>query len=147
MIQTEQDLYDGNGVGDGNLPQVTQYADSSSSDNRVTQFAYDGRDRLVATKSGVQASEDTTTHRPIMYYDLDNLGEVTGISHYDGDGVTLTNTKPSASLLRAHEADSYDDQGRVYQTQQYDVNQTTRALSPTALTPNCYYDHRGDLIA
>ncbi len=45
MIQTEQDLYDGNGVGDGNLTQVTQYADSTTSDNRVTQYAYDGRDR------------------------------------------------------------------------------------------------------
>ena len=147
MIPVEQDLYDGNGVGDGNLTQVTQYADSSSSDDRVTQYAYDGRDRLVATKSGVQSSEDTTTHRPILYDTLDNLGEVTAIGQYDGDGVTLTSAAPAASLLRAYETIGYDDQGGIYQTQQYDVNQSTGAVSASALTTNLYDDHRGDLIA
>ena len=147
MIQTEGDIYDGNGVGDGNLTQDTQYADSTTADNRETQYAYDGRDRLVATKSGVQASEDSTTHRPIIYYTLDNLGEVTSTSHYDGDTVTLSSSPPSASLLRGYVADSYDDQGRVYRDQQYSVNQATGAVSATALTTNYYYDHRGDQIA
>ena len=32
---------------------------------RVTQDWYDWRDRLVASKGGVQATEDTATHRPI----------------------------------------------------------------------------------
>ncbi len=41
----------------------------------------------------------------------------------------------------------YDDQGRVYQTQVFDVNPTTGVVSTTALTTNGYYDHRGDLIA
>ena len=36
---------------------------------------------------------------------------------------------PAADLLRAQEVDSYDDQGRVYQTQVYDVNPTTGAVS------------------
>jgi RHS repeat-associated protein len=54
---------------------------------------------------------------------------------------------PSASLLRAQAVTSYDDQGRVYQTQVYDVNPTTGAVSTNALTTNNYYDHRGDLIA
>jgi YD repeat-containing protein len=35
----------------------------------------------------------------------------------------------------------------VYQTQFYDVNPTTGAVSSSALTSNYYYDHRGDLIA
>ena len=51
------------------------------------------------------------------------------------------------SLLRAQEIDSYDDQGRVYQTQVFDVNPTTGAVSSSALTTNYYYDHRSDLIA
>ena len=54
---------------------------------------------------------------------------------------------PSASLLRAQETDSYDDQGRIYQTQVYDVDPSTGAVSSGALTTNDYYDHRGDLIA
>jgi RHS repeat-associated protein len=146
MVQLEQDTYDGNGVGDSNLTQVTRFADASS-DNRVTQYAYDGRDRLVATKSGVQATEDTATNRPITYYDLDNLGEATAISLFDGDTVALTNTKPAASLLRASEKFAYDDQGRLYRDQQYSVNQSTGAVSASALTTNLYYDRRGDLIA
>ena len=147
MVLVSRNQYDGNGVGDGNLTQTTLYPDSHAADNRVTQNVYDWRDRLVATKSGVQASEDTTTHRPIYYYDLDNLDEVTAVSQYDGDGVTLTGAKPSASLLRAYTVTNYDDQGRPYQTQQYDVNQATGALSASALTTNFYYDHRGDQVA
>src|SRR5262249_50847684 len=94
-----------NGVGEGNLTQATQYPGGSAA-NRVTQNWFDWRDREDATKGGVQASEDTTTHRPIFYYTLDNLGEVTMTQQFDGDGVTLTYSNgvpqpPSASLLRA----------------------------------------------
>ncbi len=147
MVQVAAYQYDANGVGDGNLTQATRYPDTVAADARVTASAYDWRDRLVATKSGVQATEDTTTHRPITYYDLDNLGEVTGVSHFDGDTVTLTNSKPSAALLRAYTVVSYDDQGRVYRAQQYDINQATGAVSTSALTTNTYHDHRGDVIA
>jgi hypothetical protein len=41
---------------------------------------------------------------------------------------------PSASLFRAQVKINYDDQGRVYQTQVYDVNPTTGTVSTTALT-------------
>jgi hypothetical protein len=54
---------------------------------------------------------------------------------------------PSASLSRAQANIKYDDQGRVYQTQVYDVNPTTGTVSTNALTTNLYYDHRGDLVA
>ncbi len=147
MTLVEQDQYDSNGVGDGNLTQVTLFPNATASDNRVTQYAYDWRDRLVATKSGVKATEDTTTHRPIIYYELDNLGEITTVSQFDGDAVTLTNSKPSASLLRAYAVLSYDDQGRVYRTSQYSVNQSTGAVSTYALSTNRFYDHRGNVLA
>ncbi len=110
-------------------------------------FAYDWRDRLVATKSGVQSSENDGTNRPIYFYVYDNLDEATSVSQYQGDGVTLSTTAPSASLLRSYEVMSYDDQGRVYKDQVYDVNQSTGAKSSSALTTNYYYDHRGDQIA
>src|SRR5207249_4900818 len=48
-----------NGVGDGNLTQLTIYPGGSAA-NRVTQYYFDWRDRLVAAKSGVQGTEDTT---------------------------------------------------------------------------------------
>jgi YD repeat-containing protein len=147
MILVSRSQYDGDGVGDGNLTRVAQYPNGTSADDRVTRFAYDWRDRLVASKSGVQGTEGTATHRPIFFQDLDNLGEVTAVSQYDGDGVTLSSTKPSAGLLRAYSTAAYDDQGRPYRLQQYSVGASTGALSTYALTTDTYYDHRGHAIA
>jgi YD repeat-containing protein len=151
MVQVSAYQYDGGGVGDSNLTQYTAYPGNSAT-ARVGQFWYDWRDRQVASKSGVQTNEDNTTHRPIIYTNFDNLDEAIQIQQYDGDGVTLTSSNgvpqpPSTSLLRAQENISYDDQGRVYQTQVYDVNPTTGTVSTNALTTNLYYDHRGDLVA
>jgi YD repeat-containing protein len=150
MVQRTADAYDGGGVGDGDLTQVTQYPGNGAA-VRVTQDWYDWRDRLVASKGGVQASESDGTHRPITYNTYDNLGEVTEVQRYDGNGVTITTSggvpqAPSASLLRAQTVTSYDDQGRVYQAQQYSVDPTSGTVSTYALTTNDYYNHRGELI-
>jgi RHS repeat-associated protein len=145
MVETAAYQYDGNGVGDGKRTQETDYPGGSAA-ARVTASVYDWRDRLVATKSGVQTTEDTTTHRPILFYIYDNRDEVTSIAQYDGDGVTLSTTPPNASLLRAYTTTAYDEQGRVYQTKQYDVNQVTGAYS-AGLVDNLFYNHRGLLMA
>jgi RHS repeat-associated protein len=150
MVQVTGNVYDGGGVGDGNLTQVTQYPGGGAA-NRVTNNYYDWRERLLASKSGVQAGENDGTHRPITFNTYDNLGEITETQRYDGDGVTITVSNgvpqaPSASLLRAQTVTSFDDQGRVYQTQTYSVDPTTGAVSTSALTTNNYYDHRGDRI-
>jgi RHS repeat-associated protein len=150
MMETASNVYDGGSVGDGNL--TTQYVyPGLSAATRETDLFYDWRDRLVANKNGVQTSEDSTTHRPIMYYTLDNLGEVTETQQFDGDGVTISSSggvpsAPSSSLLRAETKYSFDDQQRVYQTQQYDVNPSSGSVSTYALTTNLYYNHRGELI-
>jgi hypothetical protein len=104
MIEGSANVYDNGGVGDGNLTLVTQYPGGSAAP-RQSQYFFDWRDRQVASKDGVQTSEDATTHRPIWYSVLDNLGEATTVQHYDGDGVTMTFSNgvpnaPSASLLR-----------------------------------------------
>jgi RHS repeat-associated protein len=150
MVQVSADLYDGGGVGDGDLTQETRYPGGSAA-ARVAQDFYDWRDRLVASKAGVQSSENDGTHRPILYNELDNLGEVTAVDQYDGDGVTITATngvpnKPSASLLRAYQTAAYDDQGRVYLATTYSVDQSLGTISSTGLATNTWYDHRGDVI-
>src|SRR5205085_195704 len=96
--------YDGGSVGDSNLTQVTVRPGGDEPD-RVTQNSFDWRGRLVATKAGVQATEATDVHRPIVYSTYDNLGEVTSVRSYDGDGVTVTTSggvpvAPESSLLR-----------------------------------------------
>jgi RHS repeat-associated protein len=150
MVQLTAEVYDGGGVGDGNLTQETEYPGGSAA-NRVTNYFYDWRDRLVAEKDGVQTTEDSTTHRPIYYYTMDNLDEVTQVQRYDGDGVTITTSSgvpqaPSSSLLRAQTNYSYDDQQRVYEVQEYSVDPSTGSVSTYALTTNYYYNHRGLVI-
>jgi len=155
-VTTASYIYDTNtlgsstAVGDGNLTQIIEHPGGSAAD-RVTEMYYDWRDRLVASKSGVQSSEDTTTHRPIVYTTYDNLDEVTQVQQYDGDGVTITSTNgvpnaPSASLLRAQSTAAYDEQGRIYQMSTFSVNQTTGAVSTNSLADNVWYDHRGEVI-
>src|SRR5262249_43980663 len=134
------------GAGDGDLTFSVQYVDGNTAHNRVTQNAYDSRDRLIETKSGVQSSEDTTTHRPILYYTFDNLGETTMVQSYDGDGVAVTGSQPSASLLRAQTATSYDDQGRANMSQTYSVDPSSGTVSTNALNTNTWYNHRGLVI-
>jgi RHS repeat-associated protein len=157
MIQLTANIYDNNTlggatqVGDGNLTQQIVSA-GGSAPARVTESYFDWRDRPVASKQGVQASEDTTTHRPIVYVTYDNLDQVVTQQQYDGDSVTMTSSNgvpvaPSASLLRAQTNQVFDDQGRVYQTQVYEVNQSSGAVSNTALTTNLWYNHRGERIA
>src|SRR5262249_45073856 len=131
MVKISDDIYDNNTlggstqVGDGNLTQIIQHPGGSAPDRDTEQY-FDWRDRLLETKASAQSSESTSVHRPIVYNTYDNLDEVTEVQSYDGDGVSITLTggvpnAPSASLLRAQTITSYDDQGRVYKTQEYSV--------------------------
>jgi YD repeat-containing protein len=81
MVEVRSYQYDNGGVGDGNLTQETDYPGLGAA-NRLTDFWYDWRDRLVAQKSGVQSSENDGTNRPIIVYTYDNLGEVTETQQY-----------------------------------------------------------------
>jgi YD repeat-containing protein len=150
MVEIEADQYDGGSSGDGNLTQVTQFPNDGTA-NRVMDYFYDWRDRLVATKQGVQASESDGTHRPIVYYQYDNLSEVVTQEQFDGDGVTITSTAgvpnpPSSSLLRAKTTTLYDNLGEVYQSNVWSVNPTTGAVSTYALHTDAWYDLRGNII-
>jgi RHS repeat-associated protein len=150
MTETTIYTYDGGGVGDSNLTQRTDIPGGGAA-RRVTQYFFDWRNRQVAEKDGVQANENDGTHRPIYYTTYDNLNEATSQARYDGDGVTINSVNgvpqpPDPSLLRAYSTTEYDDQGRVFRTHNYDVNQTTGTISTNSLTTNTFYDHRGNVI-
>jgi hypothetical protein len=155
MTQTKGYIYDGSqgavsqttGVGDGNLTQMTEYPGGSAS-NRVTNFWFDWRDWQVASKAGVQSSEDTTTHRPIIFTTFDNLDEATKVQRFDGDGTTLTISggvpqAPNSNLLRAETDYSYDEQGRVYLTKVGKVDPVNGGNPTVFLSTNTWYNHRG----
>ena len=149
MVKVAEVEYDNGGIGDGNATKMTQYP-GGSAPPRVSQTWYDWRDRTVASKSGVQASEDTTTNRAISYTQYDNLGEAVSSEVYTGDTVTVVDAnadgvpdRPAASLLRAKTVSTYDDLGRAYLTQTYSVDPTSGAVSASALTSQVWFDLRG----
>ena len=153
LTKVSENEYDNSGLGDSMLTKIVQYPGTGSP--RVRQMWYDWRDRLVATKGGVQETEDTSTHRPILFSNLDNLGRATTQSLYDGDQVyslTITDGVPAApdgSKLRARSKSYFDEEGKVYQTEVYSVVQSggsAGTVSTTALTTNMWYSGRGMVL-
>jgi len=173
MIKISENLYDTYDpaiavVGDSNLTRTTSFPTGTNS-VRVNEMYYDWRDRLVASKSGVKlngsnqddaSNEGTNVQRIIFYNTLDNLGETTKTDQYDGDAVAMTNTNnatidlnsdgvpdaPGTNKLRAEMTTDFDDQGRVWRSSVFSVNETTGAISTASLKSQNWYDHRGSLI-
>jgi RHS repeat-associated protein len=156
MAQVAANEYDNGGVGNGNLTKSTLFPGGGAAP-RVTENAYDWRNRLVATKSGGTGSlttESLSVNRPLTFTDYDNLGRVTGRSVYDGDGIWVIDANtdgvpdtPAAALLRNSQLSFYDAQDRVFRTQELFVDQTTGAVGTPRLTTNMFYDRRGNVAA
>ncbi len=150
MVKVAEYEYDAGGVGDGNLTKATAYPGLGAAP-RVTQTWYDWRDRPVAVKEGVEATEAADVNRPITYTGYDNLGEVLTTERYDGDGVTVTATagvpdRPAAGLLRAKVSADYDELGRAFRQTMHSVDPGTGAVAANALTSNTWFDLRGQAV-
>ncbi|MFQ3649983.1 MAG: RHS repeat-associated core domain-containing protein [Gemmataceae bacterium] len=152
LVKVGENEYDNGGVGDGNLTKVTQYPGLGAAP-RVTQTWHDWRNRAVAVKSGVAASESEDVNRPLVYVEYDNLGQAVVTELYDGDGVSVTDAngdgvpdRPSASRLRGKSTASFDDLGRVFRTAVFSVDPVTGAVSSNALVSDTWYDQRGQVV-
>jgi YD repeat-containing protein len=152
MVDNADYQYDGGGVGDGNLTKVTQHPGGSAAD-RVNEFWYDWRDRQVAEKAGVETSESTSVNRPLIVTTYDNVGELTETQQYDGDGVTPTISSGVLSLpsgtdadLRAQSTTSYDELGRAYRQDTYDVDPSNGSVGTYTLYSETWFDSRGNVI-
>jgi RHS repeat-associated protein len=149
MFEVATRTYDGDmpqGIGDGNLTGESLLA--GATDTRTTAYYPDWRDRTVASSVTI-TNPDNSTHQVTSFSTLDNLGQATIVQQFDGTpsasgGVV---TAPAAGTLRGQTNQSFDDQGRVYQTQVFEVNQSTGSVSSTALTTNTFRNHRGQIIA
>ena len=102
MVDVQDDVYDSGGVGDSDLTQVTNHIDTSSGDDRVTQYLYDFRDRMVAVKQGVQSGEAPTLQFAAEQT-MATAGPSYGITVADvnGDGkgdLIVTNYATSATI-------------------------------------------------
>ena len=152
LVQVAAYTYDDNGVGNGNLTRSVALPGIGA--NRVSEFAYDWRDRQVASKSGVEATEDAATNRIVSYQSYDNLDQVISRSQYDGDGVSITADAdndgvpdaPDASKRRRFSRSFTDNQGRLFRSQEYLVDQSSGAVYDVKLQTESWFDKRGNTI-
>jgi YD repeat-containing protein len=123
MKKVESLLYDGgNSGGNGDLTQVTQYA--SVSDARVTQHAYDFRNRRTSTDGEIDFYES---------YGYDNQ-----------DRMILTERRNTSSggALGWTVENKFDPRGRNYRT----VRQGTGGSGGNSLVDNTWYDEVGNMV-
>ena len=122
MVQITGTVYDdGNAGGDSNPTQTTAYVDASGTNDRVTNYLFDFRNR------------QTDTDGEIDYYAkqyFDNLDRVDKTERYD---TTL------AGNLIARKTTSWNDRGVAFQAATYAVDPAT-GLVGNALVSNTWRD-------
>ena len=122
--------------------------------NRVSEFAYDWRDRQVMSKSGVEAVEAESVNRQVSWQSYDNLGQVISRAQYDGDGVSISGDgdddgvpdAPDAAKRRRFSRSFYDNQGRMFRGQEYLVDQGSGEVYDVKLQSDSWFDKRGNTI-
>ncbi|MBN8624754.1 MAG: RHS repeat protein, partial [Planctomycetes bacterium] len=128
LVQVTGQVYDGGTAGgDGNLTEQTQFVDASGTNDRVTDFGYDWRDRRTSVDGELEFFLELT---------YDNLDRIVQVDQ-------LNDTENGQLLGRSQTF--YDDQGRIYQAKRYSVNPNNGALG-NALVDNNWYDEAGNLI-
>jgi YD repeat-containing protein len=153
LTDTADYQYDNGAAGDGNLTQMTVHPGGGAPD-RVTQYFYDAKDEQIGELEGAGTSSGI-----LLYTEYDNVGEpvlseqfavgsatITGAELVDssGDGIP---SGLSAGELRARTIYSWNEQGQLYQEEDYSVNQTTGVAATTPSITNYYYDLDGNVIA
>ncbi|MEM8875272.1 MAG: RHS repeat-associated core domain-containing protein [Planctomycetota bacterium] len=153
MEQVAAYVYDGGNVGDSNLTKQT-LEPGDTADDRVTEFYHDWRNRQVAVKRGVGASESSSldVQRRIEFTQYDDQDRVLRWSDYDGDDVDViyvdgVPTLDSADLdmRRARTVYSYDERGRLYESEQKNVDPVT-GNTTTGLKTRYWYDGRSNVV-
>ena len=125
VVITGNEFDGGSAGGDGNLTEQTQFVDGS--DNRVTTFVYDFRNRRTVVDGEINFFQKS-------YFD--NLNRVTKSERY--------NTTEMGNLIARSET-QFDDRGRVFRRIQYGVDPSTGSVG-NSLTSNSWFDDSGNVI-
>ncbi|HEV2968550.1 MAG TPA: RHS repeat domain-containing protein, partial [Pirellulales bacterium] len=135
MVIVTGNVYDnGNPGGDGNLTQQTDYVDATGSNDHITTFVYDFRDRLTQTTQVLVSTGTVVSVITVNTYD--NLDRVTLVQQY--------NTSIATANLIRQSGTAYDNLGRVYQTARTSVTVPGGAIGNN-LTDNTWYDPAGNI--
>jgi RHS repeat-associated protein len=163
MTETESEVYDNGGVGDGNVTETIFYPDGNTTGTqRVTVNSYDFEDRQIASErgltlnsSGSPTTSSTDAYPQIAVWLLDNLGLSIAALTFNGGAISLAAAiadAPSAAAgatlsgLIGYETSEFDSENRDDEDQKFSVNPASGAISSTSINGNTWYDNRGNVI-
>ncbi|MFN0012210.1 MAG: RHS repeat-associated core domain-containing protein [Phycisphaerales bacterium] len=139
MVKVEAIEYDsGSAGGNGLVTKRTGFIDSTTTGRRDTSYLYDDRGRPVVTIGAM------APHTVVKY---DNLGRVTAAATYSSTSGLTASTDPTSTATNRLSLSKtfYDEKGQVYETRQYQINQSTGAIVQVSsqdvyLTSLTWYD-------
>ncbi len=132
MVLVLSNEYDyGEDGGDGLRTKAVRPVDSSSDNNRDTDYTYDFRGRLVNT-----LSTDGTTHF-ISRNLYDNLDRVIGVDTY--------HTSVDVGNLTGRTRRYFDSEGRIFKDEIYSVNPSTGEYA-LCMVGEKWYDPTGNVV-
>ncbi|MCC6244764.1 MAG: hypothetical protein IT353_18100, partial [Gemmatimonadaceae bacterium] len=144
MTKVEVREYDGGTSGkDSLLTKVTRDPDgnwATTTDQRVTKYTYDGRNRLVLTENPL------SPHSLVKY---DSAGRTVAAASYSSvSGLSATSDPTSISTNRLSLSETfYDERGQVFKTVVHKVSESAGTYSGSDdLTSLMWYDASGRRI-
>lgn len=148
-------VYDNGGVGDGYVTQSNQFYGTGSTNYTGANYYRTYRGHIRGIEPFYMNGSTLTTIGPYTVQDVDWKGRETARAKYSADqtwssvltsgGYTAYASTTSTNRL-TQTGTLYDNIGRVYQIQQYDISAST-GTGANYLARNAFYDRNGQLVA
>jgi RHS repeat-associated protein len=155
LYMISQTVYDDGGVGDDSVTKTRSFFGTGSTNYTGTNFYRTYRGHLRGLEPFYVNTSTETPMGPYTVDDVDWKGRAATVAQYSadptwssvltGDGYSAYASSTSTNRLTEN-ATLYDDLGRVYQMQQYDIAPSTGSGS-NYLAKNWFYDRNGRLVA
>jgi len=140
MVKTDITVYDlGNDKANGLVTQRTLRVESTSTGERVTNYTYDLRGRLLL---------ETNPTAPHAFHKYDNMGRrvATGLFSSTGSITALSDDPTTETTNRlALSQTFYDERGRVWKTQRHKIDDADGSDDDNLQTLT-WYDEQGRVI-
>jgi RHS repeat-associated protein len=155
MYAIAQTAYDNGGVGDGYVTRTSQFFGTGSTNYTGTNYYLTFRGDVRGLEPFYMNGSTLTTIGPYTVLDVDWKGRAIATAQYSADpswtsvltGTGYTAYATSTSTNRLTQGGVlYDNLGRVYQSQVYDISPSTGSGS-NYLAQNMFYDRNNSLVA
>jgi RHS repeat-associated protein len=155
LYAISQTVYDSGGVGDGNVTKTRRFFGTGSTNYTGTNLYVTYRGHSRGAEPFYVSGTTETPMGPYVVNDVDWKGRVTTTAKYSadptwssvltGDGYSAYASSTSTNRL-TQDGTLYDDLGRIYQTQLYDISPSTGSGS-NYLAKNSFFDRNDRVVA